>query len=136
MCRLSHPTGLLRFELYLVYRTHDITEDVSLQRHFEPAGADEVLAVVRIVEIPVGHYLSGVRGMDEPALARVDPHVVDATLAAAEEDEVARHQVIPFDALSRTALIGRRPRHFHAQLVEAVVHEPAAVETLRALAPE
>src|SRR5688500_12598435 len=96
-----------------------------------------MLSIVGIVEVAVCDYLAGVGGMDEATLARIDPHVVDTTLRAAEEHQIAKLQLVAFDALGGSTLVRRRSRHLEAKLVVAIKNQAAAVEAAsRGFAPE
>jgi len=55
----------------------------------EAAGPDEVLMVIRVVEVPVRDGLSGTRSMDEAPTPCINPHVIHVPAVDAEEHQVA-----------------------------------------------
>src|SRR5262245_49644134 len=87
-------------------------------------------AVVRGVQVCVGDYRTGIRRMDEAPVPRINTYMVDATLRAAEEQQVAGLQIVPRHLLGGLPLVRRGPRHLHAHLIEAEVDEAAAIEAL------
>ena len=95
------------------------------RRQLEPARADVRARSAREARDP--HDVAGVRRVHELAAADVDPDVAET----AEEDEVARRQLVVGDGRSHAVLRCRVVRKRHADLRVDVAREPRAVEAGR-----
>src|SRR6266850_8237264 len=96
-------------------------------KRLDPARADPAFGVPRFVEARDGHALARLTGVDEAAVADVDPVVVQAI----EEDDVPRLEILARHRRAELILLRGVVRKIDSDLRVHVPDQPRAVEAGR-----